>query len=185
MGFYSKRSATQTIRPCAPLSDHPPAGERLSRLPGVGSSTPRALVLANDGPLGPLFRPGVAGAAIFERLTQYKLSALAPLTWDYLRLMSTPNHRRHFGASAPRSPHVRDMRVRGLRLMMVGVSAAMAPPPSAIGVVVRPSSMGSTYGGNRCEFPGGGGHRRRIIVHVTLYLQSRVAGPRSSGGTRR
>ena len=21
-----------------------------------------------------------------------------PLTWDYLRLMSTPNHRRHFGA---------------------------------------------------------------------------------------
>jgi hypothetical protein len=26
------------------------------------------------------------------------LSALAPLTWDYLRLMSTPNHRRHFGA---------------------------------------------------------------------------------------
>jgi hypothetical protein len=22
----------------------------------------------------------------------------APLTWDYLRLMSTPNHRRHFGA---------------------------------------------------------------------------------------
>ena len=34
-----------------------PAGERLSRLPGVGSSTPRALVLAND--LGPLFRPGV------------------------------------------------------------------------------------------------------------------------------
>ena len=30
-------------------------------------------------------------------LTQYKLSALAPLTWDYLRLMSTPNHRRHFG----------------------------------------------------------------------------------------
>jgi hypothetical protein len=50
---------------------------------------------------------------------------------------------------------VRDMRVRCLRLMMVGVSAAMAPPPSAIGVVVRPSSMGSTYGGNRCEFPGG------------------------------
>jgi hypothetical protein len=37
-----------------------------------------------------------------------------------------------------------------LRLMMVGVSAAMALPPSAIGVVVRPSSMGSTYiGGGR------------------------------------
>jgi hypothetical protein len=69
---------------------------------------------------------------------------------------------------------VRDMRVRCLRLMMVGVSAAMTPPPSAIGVVVRPSSMGSTYGGNRCEFPGGigGGPRGRIIVHVTINLQS-------------
>jgi hypothetical protein len=29
MGFYPKRSTTtQTIRPCAPLSNHPPAGER-------------------------------------------------------------------------------------------------------------------------------------------------------------
>ena len=36
------------------------------------------------------------GAAILR--LHYKLSALAPLTWDYLRLMSTPNHRRHFGA---------------------------------------------------------------------------------------
>ena len=46
------------------------------------------------GPFGPLISPR---AAIFQGLTQYKLSALAPLTWDYLRLMSTPNHRRHFG----------------------------------------------------------------------------------------
>src|ERR1700674_2812493 len=44
------------------------------------------------------------GAAIFQRLTQYKLSALAPLTWDYLRLMSTPNHRRHFGALGATGP---------------------------------------------------------------------------------
>jgi hypothetical protein len=29
---------------------------------------------------------------------QQKLSALAPVTWDHLRLMSTPNHWRHFGA---------------------------------------------------------------------------------------
>jgi hypothetical protein len=43
---------------------------------------------------------GLPRAAIFQRLTQYKPSALAPLTWDYLRLMSTPNHRAPLRASA-------------------------------------------------------------------------------------
>jgi hypothetical protein len=74
--------------------------ERLSRLPWVGSSTPRALVLLASRPdlLAPYFAPVWPVAAIFQGLTQYKLSPLPPLTWDYLRLMSTPNHWRHFGA---------------------------------------------------------------------------------------
>jgi hypothetical protein len=38
------------------------------------------------------------GPRSFSDSRSYMLSALAPLTWDYLRLMSTPNHRRHFGA---------------------------------------------------------------------------------------
>jgi hypothetical protein len=67
--------------------------ERLSRLPWVGSSTPRALVLLASRPdlLAPYFAPVWPVAAIFQGLTQYKLSPLPPLTWDYLRLMSTTN----------------------------------------------------------------------------------------------
>jgi hypothetical protein len=44
--------------------------------------------------LVPYFAPVLPRAAIFQRPTQYKLSALAPLTWDYLRLMSTPRNKR-------------------------------------------------------------------------------------------
>ena len=41
IGVYSRRSATQTIRPCAPLSNHPPRGGASFSSSGSGSSTPR------------------------------------------------------------------------------------------------------------------------------------------------
>jgi hypothetical protein len=79
IGVYSRRP------PCAPLSNHPPAGESLSRLPGVVVP----LLLA------PLFRRRGPPSFSDSRSTSYLRSHL---TWDYLRLMSTPRNKRKSAA---------------------------------------------------------------------------------------
>jgi hypothetical protein len=60
IGVYSRRSATQTIRPCAPLSNHPPAGSVFLVFREWVVPLLAPLYWLTTGPLGPLFRPGVA-----------------------------------------------------------------------------------------------------------------------------
>jgi hypothetical protein len=84
-------STSASYRPCAcslPEQSSPRGGASFSSS-GSGSSTPRDRT--SWSPISPRVLPR---AAIFQRPTQYKLSALAPLTWDYLRLMSTPRNKR-------------------------------------------------------------------------------------------
>src|ERR1700720_4296782 len=86
-----------------------------------------------------------------------------PLTWDYLRLMSTPNHRRHFGAlGATASGHQGEQRRRhktSVRLTLAdrpgtAFSNSAGIPPSlrvAHGPTPR-SSIGRHF--DRCRRPG-------------------------------